>query len=175
MGCPAGNFNRYDMASQHIGSAVLLIAATVGIHGGGTVMIFWILFRIRTHAEQRFGFAHNTLVLTIVILALLSIHFAEVAVWAALYSYLKCFRDFSTSLYFSLASYSTVGYGDVVLSNPGWRLLGGTEALTGSLMLCWSTVILVQTLTWVYTRHVHVWEKEGLVARGGMRRPDPRR
>ena len=162
------------MAFQHIGSALLLIAVTVGIHGGGTVMIFRILFRIRTHAEQRFGFAHNTLVLTLVILALLSIHLAEVAVWAAFYSYLKCFPDFSTSLYFSLVSYSTVGYGDVVLSDPGWRLLGGTEALAGSLMMCWSTVILVQVLTWVHTRHVHVWEEDELAARG-MRRPDPQR
>lgn len=58
------------------------------------------------------------------------------------FSYKGCFADFNTSLYFSMITYTTVGYGDVVLRDKERRLLSGVEALTGSLMLCWSTVIL---------------------------------
>jgi hypothetical protein len=158
------------MASQHVNSALLLIVATVGIHGAGTLVVFWTLFRIRMHAARHFGFVHNTIVLTSVIVALMALHLTEVVFWAGFYSYQKCFSDFSTSLYFSLASYTSVGYGDVVLHDPGWRLLGGVEALTASLMMCWSTVILIQVLTWIYTRHVAVWEKEELFEHTRMSR-----
>ena len=163
-----------DMNSQHIVTGVVLTAATVGIHGGGTLVLFWTLFRIRMHAVRHFGFVHNTIVLTSVIVALIAIHLAEVICWAGFYSHEKLFPDFSTSLYFSLASYTTVGYGDVVLHDPGWRLLGGVEALTASLMMCWSTVILIQVLTKIYTRHVDDWEEAELLASGRVHHPGRR-
>ena len=142
------------MVSEHIIASVLLTAATVGIHGAGTLLVLWTLFRTRMHAERHFGFVHNSILLMLVVVALMAVHVVEVVCWAGFYSRQKCFSDFNTSLYYSLVSYSTVGYGDVVLRDPGWRLLGGVEALTGSLMMCWSTVLLVLVLTKIYTRHV---------------------
>src|SRR5215468_9543013 len=135
------------MDYQHFGSAVLLIAVTSFIHGAGTLVIFRTLFRSRMFSARHFGHVHNASLLTLMVVALLAVHLIEVVCWAAWYSYKGCFADFSTSLYFSLVTYTTVGYGDVVLRDTGWRLLGGMEALTGSLMLCWSTVILVHVLT----------------------------
>jgi hypothetical protein len=43
-----------------------------------------------------------------------------------------------SAFYFSAVTYTTTGYGDVVLP-ADWRLLGGVEALTGILMCGWST------------------------------------
>jgi len=164
-----------NMASQHIVIGVLLTAATVAIHGSGTLAVFWTLFRIRLHAVRHFGFMHNTIVLMSVIVALIAVHLTEVICWAGFYFHEKLFPDFNTSLYFSIASYTTVGYGDVVLHDPGWRLLGGVEALAASLMMCWSTVILIQVLTKIYTRHVDKWEEEELVASGRTHHPGSRR
>jgi hypothetical protein len=161
------------MDFQHFGSAVLLIAATSFIHGAGTLVIFWTLFRSRTFSTRHFGHIHNAGLLTLVVMALLAVHLTEVVWWAAWYSHKKCFADFGTSLYFSLITYTTVGYGDVVLSDKGWRLLGGMEALTGSLMLCWSTVILIHVLTKIYRRHTELWEEEEFLARGRQQHPDP--
>ena len=63
---------------------------------------------------------------------MLTLQLFEVALWAAFYRW-KCFPSWDTALYFSATSYSTVGYGDVLL--PGtWRLLGPIEGLTGVLM-----------------------------------------
>lgn len=39
--------------------------------------------------------------------------------------------------YFSASTYTTVGYGDLVLTGP-LRLLAGTESLVGFVMLTWS-------------------------------------
>ena len=162
------------MGSQHFGSAFLLIAGTTFLHGAGALAISWTLFRTRTFAERHFGHLYNASLLTSVIVALLAVHLTEVVCWAAFYSYKECFPDFNTSLYFSIVTYTTLGYGDLVLRNE-WRLLGGVEALTGSLMLCWSTVILVHVVTKIYTRHAELWEEHELPARRRVHRPDPRR
>jgi hypothetical protein len=46
--------------------------------------------------------------------------------------------DLPSALYFSAVTYTTTGYGDLVLP-ADWRLIGGVEALTGILMCGWST------------------------------------
>ena len=43
-----------------------------------------------------------------------------------------------SALYFSAVTYTTTGYGDLLLPKE-WRLIGGVEALTGILMCGWST------------------------------------
>ena len=161
-----------DMAFQHFGSAALLVAATSFLHGAGTLVIFWMLFRSRMFAARHFGPAHNASLLTLLILALLAVHLTEIICWATFFSYKGCFADFDTSLYFSMATYTTVGYGDVVLRGREWRLLGGVEALTGSLMLCWSTVILIHVVTKMYRQRIELWQEEELVARGRKRHPE---
>ena len=69
------------------------------------------------------------------------IHFVEIAVWAMFYSWQKCLPDLESAFYSSVVTYTTVGYGDLVLPKE-WRLLGGVEALTGILMCGWSTASL---------------------------------
>lgn len=139
------------------------------------LVIFWALFHSRLFAVRHFGHVNNATLLTSVVVALLAVHLMEVACWAAFYLWIGSFSDFNTSLYFSLMTYTTLGYGDVVLGDKGWRLLGGVEALTGSLMVCWSTVILIRVVTKVYRYHLDLWEQEESVPHGHMHRPGPRR
>jgi len=148
------------MASQHFASAVLLVVVTSFIHGGGMLVIFWTLFRSRMFAARHFGSVLNASRLALVVVALLAVHLTEALCWAAFFSYKGCFADFNTSLYFSMITYTTVGYGDVVLRDRQWRLLAGLEAMTGPLMLCWSTVILVQVITTIYLQRREIWEEE---------------
>ena len=50
-------------------------------------------------------------------------------------------QDFETALYFSFVTFTTLGYGDITLSE-GWRLLSGIEALNGLLLVGWTTALL---------------------------------
>jgi hypothetical protein len=80
---------------------------------------------------------------------LLLLHLVEATVWALFFGLIGGMPSLESALYFSLASYTTVGYGDVVLSGP-WRLLGPIEAAVGVLMLGWSTGILVTVIGMMY-------------------------
>jgi hypothetical protein len=46
--------------------------------------------------------------------------------------------DIESAMYFSIVTYTTTGYGDLVLPE-GKRLVCGIESLTGILMCGWST------------------------------------
>jgi hypothetical protein len=80
---------------------------------------------------------------------LLLLHLAEAIVWAIFYVLVGALPDLETAAYFSLTSYTTVGYGDVVLPEA-WRLLGPIEAAVGVLMLGWSTGIMVVVIGVIY-------------------------
>ena len=66
------------------------------------------------------------------------LHVIEITLWATFYVWQGAMADLQSALYFSAVTYTTTGYGDLVLP-PEWQLLGGVEALTGILMCGWST------------------------------------
>lgn len=66
------------------------------------------------------------------------LHLVEITVWGTFYVWQKAMPDLPSGLYFSAVTYTTTGYGDLVLPDE-WRLVGGVEALTGILMCGWST------------------------------------
>ena len=55
-----------------------------------------------------------------------------------------------TAYYFSIVTYTTTGYGDLVLPAE-WRLVGGVEALTGILMCGWSTAFFFAVANRIYS------------------------
>jgi hypothetical protein len=65
-------------------------------------------------------------------------HLVEITVWAMVYWWTQSMPSMQAALYFSAVTYTTTGYGDLVLPVE-WRLVGGVEALTGILMCGWST------------------------------------
>ena len=79
--------------------------------------------------------------LSAAMLLMLSCNFLQMGIWAILFLVLGEFADFSSALYHSAVNFSTLGYGDVVMS-PRWRLLGPLEAANGILMVGVSTAVI---------------------------------
>jgi len=80
------------------------------------------------------------------VLVLMAGHLLQVTLWALLYHFdWGEFRTFSGALYFSLASFTTVGANELTLS-PGHRLVGALESAVGMLMFGWSTALLVRVV-----------------------------
>jgi hypothetical protein len=107
--------------------STLLIQATAIV---GTVRAVEAL--IRRGLAGRSFWLDVAIMMVVLAIALTSI-LAQVAVWAA--GLMACgeFGDFQTALYHSAVNFTTLGYGDIVMSHT-WRLLGPLEAAHGVLM-----------------------------------------
>lgn len=112
--------------------AFVIVAICVVIHAGG-IAIFAQFLSARFPPEQLTGVSRQAFVLIIVFAMMITLHLIETGIWAGFYFWNNHFEDFETALYFSLGTYSTIGYGDVVLPQR-WRLLGGIEGISGVLL-----------------------------------------
>lgn len=131
--------------------ALMLTAVTVIIHAVGTVRVVLPLSHIwRSRSEG--GESPQAIVpLMRLVSGLLLLHVLAMSVWAAAFAAVGMLPDFETSLYYSLKSYTTVGYGDV-LPSASWRLIGPIEAAVGVLMLGLSTGVIVAAVQRIYNR-----------------------
>lgn len=127
--------------------ALVLTGVTVICHVAGTVYAVLpasgIWSRTRRHGVSAvWG-------LTRLVGALLVLHLVEILIWAGTFAVGGLLPDLETAVYFSLKSYTTVGYGDVLLPQS-WRLLGPIEAAVGVLMLGLSTSVIVTAMQRLY-------------------------
>lgn len=117
--------------SQALAATILSILTLAIESAGMAVLIHWarayFARRIKTQSLW-----HTAVVMIRFTTVTILLHFVQIMPWAAFYR-VRCFRSWESSFYFSATSYSTVGYGDVVLP-PVWRLLGPVEAIMGVLM-----------------------------------------
>jgi len=129
-----------------------LIALTIVIQAVGTT--YWVRYLSRRYLGQDGQWiAEKSLsVMTNTGLVLVSLHVVQILVWAVTYLLLVPdgeLQTFEKSVYFSFVTFTSLGYGDIILSE-GWRLLTGIEALNGILLVGWSTAILFAVVqrTW---------------------------
>jgi hypothetical protein len=149
----------------------LLVSACVAIHGIGMMLGLRWLSRSWPRQEADFTPLRTFWFLARVVYGLLLLHLLQITIWAAFYQLDGCFPDFETSFYYSATSYSTVGYGDVVLAHK-WRILGAVEAVTGVLMFGWSTGVLFSVVHHFHGRYLRSL-LPGHALPGDRLRPDP--
>jgi hypothetical protein len=119
----------------------------------GLVVVIIVNHVLRDLERGRVGarFSANlTLVASVTLLALGG-HLIEMALWALVFVLCGEFPDFAAAFYHSGVNYTTLGYGDVVMS-ARWKLLGPLEASDGMLMFGVSTAVIfavIQHLTQV--------------------------
>ena len=120
---------------------------TVAVHAAG---MGWILSAlIKSHAEPPTHPWTITWLLIRLAWWLIVIHLIEIAIWALLYRWERCLPDLESAFYFSGVTYTTIGYGDLVLSEP-WRMLAPIEGVTGILMCGLSAGLFFATVTRIY-------------------------
>src|SRR3954447_26639111 len=124
--------------------AWLLMALCVMVHAMGMTVSLRLLNQMVARMGARFWYSTWMLVRTAGWIILL--HLVEIAVWAFFYAWRHAMPDMATALYFSAVTYTTTGYGDLVLPTE-WRLVGGVEALTGILMCGWSAAFFFAVVT----------------------------
>lgn len=108
-----------------------LMGLCVAIHAMGLIALLrWLRGQ---HAHRTLGFWPSAWTLVRVAGWAVLLHLTQIITWACVYAWQEAMPDFTTAAYFSAVTYTTTGYGDLVLPKD-WRLVGGIEALTGILM-----------------------------------------
>ncbi len=126
-----------------IGSA--LVVVTVLVHGVSLDIILRALRAIGMETLIRW----RLLLLSLFVLAVFSAHLIEIWIWAVFYFFIEEIPTFKTALYFSTSSFTTVGYGDLTLSEE-WRLLGSLESANGMILFGWSTAFIFTVIHRIY-------------------------
>jgi len=126
-----------------------LTSATVIIHAFGTLEAIAHLSRVWQRKKGNQGSVVSVIQILRVVSGLLLLHWVEAGIWAGFFLASGALPDIETATYFSLTSYTTLGYGDVVMPKS-WRLLGPFEGAVGILMFGWSTGIMVAAITRIY-------------------------
>jgi len=135
--------------------ALALLAACVIVQSVGMLVLIHWLTRLRRVIESPSAMRRVGLLVRLFLLIVL-LHLIQVGLWAVVFWRAHELPTLETAVYFSLTTYTTIGFGDVVLG-PGWRVLAGIEGLTGILLVGWSTAFVFAVVNRMYEhwRQVH--------------------
>ena len=130
---------------------LVVIGITIIIQAYGTK--FWIHHLKNKYVNKPIvSFDQRTVrLLVYTALFLLSLNFLEAIIWGFTYYLLPGiteFEDLEKAIYFSLVTFTTLGYGEITISSTN-RILSGFEAMNGVLLLGWTTAMMFSVLQYV--------------------------
>src|SRR6516165_5122964 len=114
---------------------------TIVVHALALNVIIYFIRRERRIGRAGARFSFDLTMVTVTVVITLAAHSIDIALWAGLFLIVGEFRDFGTAIYHSAMNYTTLGYGDIVMSHT-WKLLGPLEAADGMLMFGVSTAVI---------------------------------
>ena len=119
-----------------IGVAICALCAVLQI----LVVLRGITRFRRSHPSKRLALTASA------VLVILFAHIVQIALWSAVLHPLSGFESFEATLYFAIASYTTLGFGDVLLGEE-IRVLGAMAAVAGLISFGISTAFLFAAVT----------------------------
>jgi Ion channel len=121
--------------------SLLTFACTIFVHVLPLGVTVTIVRREKRLGRAGASFWGDFSIVALIILIALVAHLIEIALWAAVFVICGEFQEFGIAFYHSAVNYTTLGYGDLIMS-PKWRLLGPLEAANGILMFGVSTAMI---------------------------------
>ena len=128
--------------------ALALLATCVIVQSVGMLVLIRWLARVRRILESPSTHRRVALLLRLFV-GIVLLHLVQVGLWAVVFWRAPELPNLETALYFSLATYTKLGFGDVVVG-PGWRVVAGIERLTGILLVGWSTAFVCAVVKGMY-------------------------
>jgi voltage-gated potassium channel Kch len=80
----------------------------------------------------------------VLVLVMSMVGLLESGLWAGFYLMVDALPTLEDAIYFSLVTFTTLGYGDITLDER-WRVLAAFEAANGIIMFGWTTAIIAAT------------------------------
>ena len=123
---------------------LIVIGITVVIQAHGTM--YWVRRFDRKRNTQTSDYLRKQGVQLLIATSvfLIFIHLVQAAIWALVFMLLPGVTEFETfekSMYFSLVTFTTLGYGEITIASAN-RILAGLEAINGITLIGWSTAFM---------------------------------
>jgi hypothetical protein len=141
------------MHSALLLGAALLVVSLVSFAVAIALVVSLMSRVIRTGYSGE-GFWKNVAIMIVVTLVMAAAHLVEIVLWAIVFRASSGISTFEKAFYFSAQNYTTLGYGDIVLSDR-WRLLGPLEAINGVLLFGLSTAVMFAALSRLVSGRLH--------------------
>ncbi|MEK7802602.1 MAG: ion channel [Pseudomonadota bacterium] len=131
----------------------VIICFTVIIHAFMCDIVLHFLDNHARNLQRDFRKHWQIISLIVSVFLIVSALMTDIWIWTFLFYYLEpdLFQTIEAALYFSSITFTTVGYGDVVLPME-WRVLSGTAAINGMLLFGWSSAFIFEIITKLYDR-----------------------
>lgn len=123
----------------------LVIAATVVVHAEMLAVMSRHSPKIMQLARAHLRRFSETGFITFGVLYILLAHTFEVWIWAFVLMATGAVTGLEPAVYFSLVSFTTLGFGDITLSTE-WRLMSALIGANGFLLFGWSTAYMVELI-----------------------------
>lgn len=133
-----------------LATVAAMIVLTTAIHAAFMFAGLGVVHRLTPH-HAHVGKLHGTLIVAGFVFTMFLASVIEAYSWSLVYRQAGLFTDMETALYFSLVTFTALGYGDIVLQGP-WRLVSGFQAAVGLIAFGWTTALVVQVVGDVFGR-----------------------
>jgi hypothetical protein len=130
----------------------VLLSLSVFIQMAFTLFLLRIFSGFTAGRHHRHSYWMRSFMLTCMLFIVILDHLVQIHVWASAFYFLSYFPDFWSSQYFTAQTYTTLGYGNILLP-PEHSLLAGLLALTGLLLIGWSTALFAYLIGKYHDAH----------------------
>ena len=135
-----------------LGSAMTVLNMTILLYAVEKIMPF-IQVKVRQLDQGTHHWVYAR-AMAVIMAFLFFGHMLQFATWASLFVTLGEFDNFETAFYHSTVNFTSLGYGDIVMSEK-WRLLGALEAANGVLMFGLSAGMFLTVMSTLYKVKAH--------------------
>ena len=129
----------------------LLMVVNLGIQVLAVSILISYFSKRMIAGEMALSLTAEAKSLSVVMGVLMLGHFFMFATWAMLFTSLGEFENFATAFYHSTVNFTSLGYGDIVMSEER-RLLGALEAANGVLMFGLSAGAILAVMNGMFSR-----------------------
>ena len=136
-----------------------LFVLTLCVQAVPTVILIRVASSKHPRGWTRPSFWPNFVLFQTAAVLLFLAHLVDVGLWALLYCLCGEFADFEVAYYHSAVNFTSLGYGDIVMS-ARWRLLGPLEAMNGIVMFALSTALMFALMMRLIERRLEAKVKE---------------
>jgi hypothetical protein len=131
-----------------------LLLGSLLTYGVATALMVQLVVRLIRSGYTGLVFWKNVAVMMVLSLVTAATHLLPIALWGTAFVMIGEISTFEKAFYFSAVNYTSLGYGDIILSER-WRLLGPFEAMNGLLLFGLSTALMFAVLSRLITNRLH--------------------